>query len=355
MTKKIRLITLILCAICFFIVAPYIIVYSLGYRIDFEQKKIVATGGIYVKAMPQGADVIIDSKVSGRTSLLSPSVFAQNLLPKQHSILIKKDGYYDYKKTLEVKEKEVTRLERVILFKKNIPFEILTDKTISPFSKKDPEPLFIIKNNNLYKNNSGESTAILKKLLAFEVSGDNIIWLGLNGLLYTSSQNVKTTDELSQTPLKINKNSSYKFTIISQNIFLKENNNLLLFNQKTKTFETFYGLIKDLKISPDGQKILYYNDNEILYSYLNSDNPEKIFLNRFSEKIRDAFWLNDNYLIFGLGDKIVISEIDNRDSINMITLSQALSLTDKIFFNQEDKKLYILTQDALLVSEKLIP
>ena len=126
---------------------------------------------------------------------------------------------------------------------------------------------------------------ILKQILSFEVSDNNIIWLGLNGFLYSSSQNGETTDKLSQTPLKITKNSSYKFTIAFQNIFLRENNKLLLFNRKTKTFETFYGLIKDLKISPNGQKILYYNDNELLYSYLNTDNPEKIFLNRFSEKI----------------------------------------------------------------------
>ena len=355
MTKRTRFIILALCVVLFFIVAPYIIIYSLGYRIDFEQKKLVITGGINVKALPQGVDVIIDSKISNRISFLSPAVFVQNLLPKQHSILIKKDGYFDYKKTLEVKGKEVARLERVILFKKEIPFEILTDTTNSPFSKKDPQQLFIIKNNNLYKNSPEESVAILKKLLAFEISGNNIIWLGLNGLLYSSSQDGKATDKLSQMPLKINEDSSYKFTIIYQNIFLRENNMLLLFNQKTKIFESFYSLIKDLKISPDGQKILYYNDNEILYSYLNSDNPEKIFLNRFSEKIKDCFWLNDNYLIFSLGEKIIISEIDNRGNINMIILPQTLSLTDKISFSQEDKKLYILTENNLLSSEKLIP
>lgn len=355
MTKRTRFIVFIVCVALFFVVAPYIIIYSLGYRVDFEQKKIVITGGIYVKALPQGVDVIIDSKITNRINLLSPSVFVQDLLPKKHSILIKKDGYYDYNKTLEVKEKEATRLERVILFKKNIAFEILTDETISPFLKKEPEQLFIIRNNNLYQNIPEKSSAVLKKMLSFEVSGNNIIWLGSDGLLYSSSQDGKTTNELSQTPLKTDKNNSYEFIIVSQNIFLRENNTLLLFNQKTKKFETFYSLIKDLKISQDKTKILYYNDNEILYSYLNSDNPEKVFLNRFSEKIGEAFWLNDNYLIFSLGEKIVISEIDIRDSINMITLPQTLSLTDKIFLNQEDKKLYISTENNLLFSERLLP
>ncbi len=355
MTKRIRSLILASCVALFFIATPYIIIYSLGYRIDFEQKKLVTTGGIYVRALPLGLDVIVDSKNSSKTSLLAPTVFVQNLLPKQHSVEIKKDGYYDYKKTLEIKEKEVVKLEWVILFKKEIPFEILKDKTNSPFLKKEQEKLFIIRNGDLYNSISQKSVAILKKVLSFEVSGNNIIWLGQNGHLYSSSQDGKTTDQLSQIPLKIIKGSSYKFTIISQNIFLKENNNLLLFNPKTKTFEIFYSLVKDLKVSPDGQKILYYNDNEILYSYLTSENPEKIFLNRFSEKIGDCFWLNDNYLIFDLGGKIVISETDNRDSINTITLPQTLSPSDKILFSQEDQKLYISTKDNVLVSEKLIP
>jgi|SRR3989344_2314674 len=355
MTKKIRLIIFYVCAVVFFIIAPYIIIYSLGYRIDFEQKKLVTTGGIYVRALPQGADVIVDSKISNRISLLSPTVFVQNLLPKQHSILIKKEGYFDYKKNLKVEEKEVARLERVILFKKDIVFNELTDKTVSPFLKNEEVQYFIIKSGNLYENNIEKPTAILKKVLSFKVTNNNIIWLNSDGFLYSSSQDGKTTNKLSQIPLKVDIKNSYKLTIINQNVFLIENNNLLLFNQETKTFETFYGLVKDLKISPDGQKILYYNDNEIMYSYLNSKTPEKIFLNRFSEKIGDCFWLNDNYLIFDLAGKIVISEIDNRDSINTITLAQAISPSDKILFNQEDEKLYILTENNILVSEKLLP
>jgi len=356
MTKKTRITILSLCIILFFVVAPYIIAYSLGYRIDFEQKKLVITGGIYVKVLPQNADVIIDNKIKNKISILSPSVFVQNLLPKEHSVSIKKDGYFDYNKTLKVKEKEVEKLERVVLFKKNILFDILTGETESPFLKENPEQLFIIKNNKLYKNALNESDAILEKITDFEISDNNIIWLSTDGYLYSSTQDGKTTDQLSQVAIKINKKNSYKLDIIAGKIFLKENFNLLLFNQKIKEFEVFYNPVKNLKISPDNQKILYYNDNEILYSYLTSDNPEKIFLNRFSEKIKDCFWLNDNYLIFGLGEKIIISEIDKRGNINMVTLPQNLMPNDEMLFSYEDKKLYILTEkNDLLSSERLLP
>ena len=94
MSKQIRFIILLICAVLFFIITPYILLYSLGYRVDFENRKIVTTGGIYVRVLPQGADVIIDSKISNKTGLFSNSVFVQDLLPKQHMVLIKKDGYH---------------------------------------------------------------------------------------------------------------------------------------------------------------------------------------------------------------------------------------------------------------------
>jgi hypothetical protein len=227
--------------------------------------------------------------------------------------LIRKDGYFSYQKTLEVKEKEVTRLDQIILFKEKISFETLADKTQSPFTKQEQ---FFIKNNNLYQNNNNKSVLIIKNIIAFNIYQNNIYWVGKDNLLYKSD-----------------------FSGINE----------------IQVFESFYNPVKNIKISPDGQKILFYNDNEIIYSYLNSKDSEKIFLNRFSEKIGDCFWLNNDYLIFNLGEKIVISEIDNRDNLNMVNLSQTLLLTDKIYLNQQEKKLYILTKDDLLISEKLIP
>ncbi len=332
----------------------------------------MATGGIYIKALPQGTDIIIDSTIKNKTGLFFNSVFVQDLLPKKHSVLIKKDGYYDYKKNLEVKGNEVTKLENVILFKKSIIFEIVTDKTQSPFEQQNNHNTFTIINNNLYYseiqgnsnlNQAQKKAPILNNITAYGISNSNIIWLGLDGFLYSSNSNGQNTEKLSQIKLEIGGKSSYQLIPANQKIFLKENNKLLLFNQDTKSFQEFYTTIKDLKISPDGQKILYFNDHEILFSLLDA-NADKIFLNRFSEQINDCYWLNNDYVIFSLENKIIISEIDVRDGINTVNLPQKIYLNNgenmtidkpKIFLDQQDKKLYILTQDHLLVSEKLIP
>lgn len=381
MTKKTRLIILLVCALFFLVITPSIVLYSLGYRMDFEQKKIVATGGIYLKTWPQSAEVFIDSKLSGKTNMFSGSVFVQNLLPKRHDVLIKKDGYFFYQKTLDVKEKEVVKLEHIILFKENIPFELLKNDENSPFKKQEPDDLFSIKNGNLYKNNLDEKPLlILKNLLAFKTVGNDIMWLGSDGFLYSSDISGENEKKLSFLPLKIDKKNSYKIEIIFGNIFLFENDGLLLLSQKTKEFQNFHSPIKDIKISPDNQKILFYNDYEILFSFIwqlqNSENPEKIFLNRFSEKIDNCLWLNNNYIVFTINGKIKISETDNKNNLNIITLPEKLTLSDgtaidlgnnspsnenndnnglEIYFNQQDKKLYILTEDKLLSSERIAP
>jgi len=110
--------------------------YSMGYRFDFQKMKITETGGIYIRTYPGADTIIIDSKITEKPSMFSNSIFIQSLLPASHTVLAKKSGYYDYFKTLPVQEKEVTKLENVLLFKKDIQFSIIDTKiTPSPFEK----------------------------------------------------------------------------------------------------------------------------------------------------------------------------------------------------------------------------
>ncbi|MEK7663952.1 MAG: PEGA domain-containing protein [Patescibacteria group bacterium] len=380
MTLKTRLTILLLLVFLFLVVTPYLVLYSLGYRIDFKNQKIVATGGIYVRVQPSTANITIDNKINDATGVFSNSIFVQNLLPGEHSVSIKKDGYHDYQKNLLVKEKAVTKLENVILFGKNIPFEILDSTTQFSLLKQKPIERFIILNNNLYYfDNAPENvqltalqrnTPIIKNVLAFKSSGNNIIWLGLDGFLKSFNINTSTTENISEVALKTNTKRAYELEIFSQNIFLKEGSNLLLFNQETKSFENFYSPVKDLKISSDGQKIIYFNDNAIFIYYLNKNLPtngegqNKILLQKSVGKITDLYWLNNDYIIFNSGNKINISEIDTRGNINTLSLAESISLPEgksikiekpEIFFEKQNRNLYILAQNQLIYSDRILP
>lgn len=408
---------MLVCVACFFIIAPFLVLYSIGDRFDFQKIKITKTGGIYVRTFPAAEKIIIDSKIIEKPGMFSNSIFVQSLLPDLHTVLAEKSGYYNYFKTIPVAEEQVTKLENVLLFKKNIQFEVAPEITQSPFNTLQK---YIIKNNKLYYSNAPENISIsaaqkaapiLEDLSAFSVVSNSIIWLGTDGFLYQSGlTNITTTTKikptkLTLTPLKINKKDSYKIVSGSQNIFLIDNNNLLFLNTKTNNLDNFYNPVENAKISPDGNNIIYYNDNNIYISPISAPSTAPNLLYKSpayaeasagkSEKITDCLWLNNNYIIFVTGPaspsqggyKIIISETDYRGEINSITFpstitiplskkieapsptpnaiktqqpSEALSAivnfkNPQIFFNQQDGKLYILTNGTLLLSEKLIP
>ena len=148
MTKRTHLAILLVCVVCFFVIAPVLVLYSMGYRFDVEKLKITATGGIYVKTYPSADKILIDSKISEKPGMFSNSIFVQSLLPgDHHTVLAQKIGYYNYSKTVPVQEKEVTKLENILLFRKNIAFGIIKNTAQSPFNIQEK---YIIKNNNLY-------------------------------------------------------------------------------------------------------------------------------------------------------------------------------------------------------------
>lgn len=355
--------------------APILVVYSMGYRFDFENIKITATGGIYVRSFPAPEQVIIDSKTIEKPGIFSNATFTQSLLPKDHTVLVQKTGYYDYFKTLPVEENQVTKIENVLLFKKNIQFTPISDPSPSPF---DIQKKYIIKNNNLYYSDilenigiseNQKAAPIIKKLVAFALQNNNIIWLGQDGFLYLTDPNnlTATPVKLILTPIKtpINRGSStavgiiksgvYKIIANNNFIFVNNNGSLLVLNTKTNTLDNFYSPVLNTIISPTGENLIYYNDKNIYISPLPVETtPENILLYKSSEKITNCLWLNNYYIIFTAGDKIIISETDYRGNINIITLPQTYQ-NPQIYFDMQTAKLYVQSGNNLLVSEKLIP
>ena len=386
MTKKTRTRILVICIVAFLIGVPYIVLYSLGYRVDFVRMKIFATGGIYVRTFPAADQIIIDSKNFIKLGIFSNEAFVPNLLPIDHSVLIKKSGYYDYSKVLPVQEKLATKLENVSLFKKDLTFTEVIDVAKSPFLPANQQE-YIIKNSNLYYSVTAQNanlttlqknTALIKGILAFSMQNNNIIWLGTDGFLYQLDTNSlpmligTMAKKLTKTAIKTNtsKTAKYKIIIDNKNTFLNNNSELLLLNTKTQNLEKFAEDVKDAKISPDGKYIVYFTPNEVFMTSLSQD-PEdplsqakNVSLYKSNTNINDLFWLNDSYIIFTTGNNIIISEIDYRGNINSVTLPDSAKLTDsttiaiaspKIIYKSEENKLYISTAKSVLTLDKVMP
>jgi len=413
MTRRTRKILFFVFLIIFLLVSPTLILYYQGYRFDFEKKILTKTGGLFLNVIPKQVNIYLDGKLIKKTDFFFGSVLIENLLPKKYQIEVKKEGYSSWKKELEIKEKEVTSAKNIVLFPENPIFNVLT-KGVEAFwffpdqkkviLKEIEDNIWILKlyelNTNLKSQLFGE-TQISKKGaellgLKFSENGkqisleveireqpkyfsleidkmppllkeanpplpplENIItyqkfneenyYLDNLGYFYKADASFQNGEKISENPFPIKQETDYQLKIFSGPLFfLREGQTLYLFNQNSKTFEKFFEGINNLKISPDSKKIAYFSEAEI---WVLKD-KETIFLIRLSEKIKDVFWIGSDYLIFNAGDNMRVIEIDNRDKINIVDLAEFKA--PEIFWNQTNKKLYLLSEKTFYTSESLI-
>lgn len=146
MEKKIRIMLLSAGVILFIVLAPLLILYTQGIKIDFQRWKLVKTGGFFIQVSgPLGSNILLEGKNRATTSFFSNSVFIKNLLPKKYKLAVKKENYFTWQKELPVFEGTVTEVKNIILFKTNPEFTIL-DGAVDNFAfSEDNNWLFLKK------------------------------------------------------------------------------------------------------------------------------------------------------------------------------------------------------------------
>jgi hypothetical protein len=469
MTKKIRNVIFIILAVLFLIIAPVIVVYSLGWRFDWETRKIIQPGMFYFKAWPKNSQVYINNELKKKTDIFFGSALIENLLPETYDVRVEKEGYYPWQKNLDIMKGEVTEAKNITLIPKEPDLKIIsanTDKfffspnkdliitqesnpaggetgwslkkitisnnvksqiasqedfkigalnlsgksegieladlsfsddskralitlgakeklyyfiidlstgNITPldFGKIIPERVFFhtqdqtkvlilanseLKEFDITKKEAGD--AIIKGIVSLYISNQDIYYLNNEGFVLKTSGPDQNQERINIMPFDIKQETEYDLQVLNNNIFLKGNSALYMLNEGKTSFEKLIDSEAEVKISSDAQKISYFNGHEIYVMFLQKkyEQPtkeagDKVFINRFSEDINNLFWYNDHYLIFNVGDKIKVTEIDDRDKINIVDLAEYKD--PEIFF--AGKKLYLLSENNLYVSSELTP
>ena len=171
MTRTKRKILFCFLAIVFILAAPAVILYSYGYRFDWQEQKIVQTGAFYFQVLPKNAEISLEpiisrqisvpqkalegifghnenEKLVERTDFLFGTAFIDNLLPKKYRIIIKKDGYQLWEKTLAAKEKKVMEIKNVILIPEDPELKVLTDNLNDFFVSPNEKKIIFYENNS---------------------------------------------------------------------------------------------------------------------------------------------------------------------------------------------------------------
>lgn len=486
MTRKTRTILFLFLLILFLLAAPLIVFYSLGWRFDWKTKKIIQPGIFYFKVWPKNVQVYLNGNLEEKTDFFFGSVLIENLLAEKYEVEIKKEGFHSWKKTLEIKKRQVTEAKNIVLIPENPNFSVITKGTegffFSPdnekiilkeinteeqswslklfelrkgvkshlineedilekevhlidlrffpdsktvllkvqtkenliyylleidkapavltsldfldssvedvyFSSKDSQKLFILlpptaetgegggELNEVNLTSKEIFPTALKDVIACSISNNDIYYLNSSGFLLKTDLLFGKEERLNITSFPLKKEAKYKITASNYRILLEEDDTLYIFDGDKKSFQKLLR-IKNFKFSTDSKKLAYFDSHEIWVLFLEYkiEQPqkqagEKLFITRFSEEIDELFWYTNHYLIFNVGDKIKIAEIDDRDRINIVELAEFSSVAKsyggsseafgeggknpKIFW--ADKKLYILSEENLYVSEELMP
>ena len=326
----------VLCFV-FLIISPILILYSQGYRFDFEKRTFVKTGGLFIKAQPKQVEVFLNGKFVKKTDLFFGSLLIQKLLPKKYKIEVKKEGFSSWEKNLEIQPNKVTEAKNIILFPKKIDLEKLVsfvedfyplaDKKRIILKEKSEEgwmlSLYDIEKNfttllvkektfsrdgaNLINLEETENQNVLKievgfgekmKIFSLDFSQippilkeeeekvenflaqkkleKNVYYLDSFGNLFLNQE------KINQEPLPIQKETKYSIEVLNGNIFIKESKNenescFYLFNNENKNFEKIFCGGKDFKISPDGKKLAIFSNSEIWILFLKDElgQPQK--------------------------------------------------------------------------------
>jgi len=349
MTLPFRRIVYLTFIIIFLLITPVIILYTAGYRYNFQTNRIQKTGILILKSNPAGANIYLNEKL--RTEK-TPARIA-NLLPDDYIIKIEKENFYPWQKTLSLESSMTTFAENITLFEKTLPAEVVEtnselfslapnkEKIIYLDGKETGDEVWLLnfrnnKNNLIYRLSEAKSNVV------------NLEWSNDNQKILITVDFSDTTQ--SHKYIMVNtgngeisvyqKLSDFYFTFRGVPTNIADANRLpdldvsagysgvvAVLDKKTKNLSVvrptsldslFETKADQIAWSADGKKLIYTIDFEIwIYNF---STEEKTFISRYGQEIKKINWVNENYIAVLLGGTVKIVELDERDQRNAVDI-----------------------------------
>jgi len=153
--------------------------------------------------------------------------------------------------------------------------------------------------------------------------------------------------------------TSYELTIAANAIFIKEDTTLFLHEESAQERREILSPVDKVIADPGRNRIALKNQSELWILFLKEETEqpqhkagELMLLTRFSESPQQLSWIDSSYILFGLGETIRSVEIDNRNRLNIADIVSFPS--PEFFWNNTKGTLYVLSENAFFVSEKIV-
>ncbi len=147
MTLLHRRIVYITFIIIFLIATPLIVLYTQGYRYNFQKGRVQKTGILKITSTPKKAEIWLNGiKFDSKET---PAKI-EYVLPGDYEIRLQKSGYYNWQKKLTVYENGTTFAENILLFKQVLPALISSTSPAAWFPSPDQRQLALASGTKLY-------------------------------------------------------------------------------------------------------------------------------------------------------------------------------------------------------------
>lgn len=115
MAKKIRFLLFVWFSVLFLVITPLVVFHARGYQFNFEEKKLVQTGGIFLKSTSPKAHIYLNNKL---LKVQTPAAL-EGLTPGEYLIKLELNNFHSWQKKIKVKSSLVNKQENILLLPKN--------------------------------------------------------------------------------------------------------------------------------------------------------------------------------------------------------------------------------------------
>lgn len=327
MTLRTRRILFFLLLAVFLVLAPLMVVYSLGFTIDFKKKVLVETGSVFLKSRTPQTSVFLNGALAKETSFFSGSALLTGITPGTYLIRIEKAGYQPWSRIIAVAPSLVTELRNVLLIQNRIDIatssslelDMLKNATSSPIKSQ----LTLSKQGVLTERVGRTRLTLASRVRSFEVVHNRIYVVGAKGVLERINPVSGENEVLGNPGFSLGLESSIRFVGSPNNdvALLDASGDLFLYQNGQATFATLSRNVENPHFDLTGQKILFIKRQDLRMLWL-EDNRYQPFQKKWTEErilrisspIRDAaWWYGDNaHIAVRTDDGIFLTELDGR-------------------------------------------